>query len=169
MKRFSWPFASGLIKLLTHHTKLSSSHCVGIVSEMRKTQTSSCHARSWLSKLGKFCPSCLNTCATANPRVVSTNYFTRSQVIRRGPSWIWFLFLSTSYFLFVDGKGPSTVKRVSFTQVSRFTTMYVVKWWHALETCGMPLVSSGCHHFTTYTVVKRDTCVNDICFTVDGP
>ena len=28
-------------------------------------------------------------------------------------------------------KGLSTVKRVSLTQVARFTTMYVVKWWHS--------------------------------------
>ena len=36
--------------------------------------------------------------------------------------------------------------------------MYVVKWWHALETSVMPHVSSACHHFTTYIVVKHDTC-----------
>ena len=52
----------------------------------------------------------------------------------------------------------SRSKCVSLKQVSCFTTMYEVKWWHALETCGMTLVSSACHHFTTYIVVKHDTC-----------
>ena len=67
-----------------------------------------------------------------------------------------------------EGKssGPSTPKRVSLTQVSHFTTMYVVKWWHLFQ---MTLVSSARHHFTTYIVVKRDTCVNDTRFGVDGP
>ena len=46
--------------------------------------------------------------------------------------------------------------------------MYV-KWWHALETSGMPHLSSACHHFTTYIVVKRDTCINDTHFNVDKP
>ena len=33
----------------------------------------------------------------------------------------------------------------------------------------MTLVSRACHHFTTYIVVKRDICVNDTRFGVDGP
>ena len=73
------------------------------------------------------------------------------------------------FFLLFFCKGPSTPKRVSLTQVSRFTTMYVVKWWHLFHLFQMKLVSSACHHFTTYIPVKRDTCVNDTRFGVDGP
>ena len=59
-----------------------------------------------------------------------------------------------------------TPKLVSLTQVSRFTTMYVVKWWHALETCVVWNKWNKCHHFTTYIWVKCDTCVNDTSFSV---
>ena len=65
------------------------------------------------------------------------------------------------------GKAVFTPKLVSLTQVSRFTTMYVVKWWHALETCVVWNKWNKCHHFTTYIVVKRDTCFNDTSFGVN--
>ena len=66
-------------------------------------------------------------------------------------------------------KGLSRSKRVCLKQVSCFTTIYVVKWWHALETSVMPHVSSACHHFTTYIVVKHDTCFKHTRFDLEGP
>ena len=47
------------------------------------------------------------------------------------------------------------------------TTRCVVKWWHALETCVVWNKWNNCHHFTTYIVVERDTCVNDTSFNVN--
>ena len=64
-------------------------------------------------------------------------------------------------------KAVFTPKLVSLTQVSRFITMYVVKWWHLFHLFQTTHVSSACHHFTTYIVVKRDTCVNDTSFGVN--
>ena len=55
---------------------------------------------------------------------------------------------------------------MEFLNRNGFGALYVCT---VLETSGMPHVSSACHHFTTYIVVKRDTCVNDTRFTVDGP
>ena len=73
--------------------------------------------------------------------------------------------------LYGTPKGLSRSKCVCLKQVSCFTTMYVVKWWHAwwhaLETSVMPHVSSACHHFTTYIVVKHDTCFKHTRFDLD--
>ena len=47
--------------------------------------------------------------------------------------------------------------------------MYVIKWWRREETFGIPHASSLLHHFITYIVLNRETCVFHTRFTLDGP